>query len=219
MKSGLREAWTKLIRAEDYDAHMAAVGQAQADAVLLAELFERRPPRQGSTVLVAGAGTGQLFDYISAELLNPYAVTFTDINAEYLKRLAARLRCKTQLEFETVVDDIEASQLHGAFELVVAILVLEHVEWRKAIAEMCRLASHRVFVVLQENPANMPSAMTPSRPAIGTMRVFTELNPHLVPQPEVVAEFARHGFKLAHSSAREVLDAKKMVALEFEKRR
>jgi len=217
--SGLREAWTKLIQAEDYDAHMAAVGQAQANAALLAELFERRPPRQGSKVLFAGAGTGQLFDYISPEFLNPYGVTFTDINAEYLKRLAGRLTGKTRFEFAIVVDDIEASQLHGTFELVVAILVLEHVEWRKAIAEMCRLASHRVFVVLQEDPANMPSAMKPSRPPIGTMRVFTELNPHLVPQAEVVAEFTRHGFELAHSSAREVLDAKKMVALEFEKRR
>jgi len=219
MKSGLREAWTKLIRAEDYDAHMAAVGQAQANAALLAELFERRPPRRGSAVLFAGAGTGQLFNYISPEFLNPYGVTFTDINAEYLRRLAARLLCKPQFEFETVVDDIEASQLHGTFELVVAILVLEHVEWRNAIAEMCRLASHRVFVVLQEDPANMPSAMTPSRPPIGTMRVFTELNPHLIPQPKVIAEFACHRFELAHSSAREVLDAKKMVALEFEKRR
>jgi ubiquinone/menaquinone biosynthesis C-methylase UbiE len=219
MKSGLRDAWTKLIRAEDYDAHMAAVGQAQANAALLAGFFERDPPRAGSAVLFAGAGTGQLFDDLSPEFVNPYRATFSDINAEYLKRLAARLSGNARLKFATVVDDIEASQLHGAFELVVAILLLEHVEWRKAIAEMCRLASHRVLVVLQENPANMQTAMTRSRLAVGTMRVFTELNPHLVPQSEVVAEFARNGFTLQDSSAREVLDAKKMVALEFEKRR
>jgi ubiquinone/menaquinone biosynthesis C-methylase UbiE len=219
MDNKLRKAWTKLVRPEDYDAHMAAIGQAQANAALLAKLFECDPPRPGSELLVAGAGTGQLFDYLSPALLKPYRTTFTDINAEYLNRLAARVSGVPGIEFKMIVDDIEASRLPGSFELVVAILVLEHVDWRKAIAEMSRLSAARVFIVLQENPPHITTAVTKGRPITGSMRVFTEVHPHLIPQSDVVAGFTRHEFELRRSSAREVLDSKRMVALEFEKRR
>ena len=219
MASKLREAWTKVVRAEDYDAHMAAIGQAEANAGLVSELFESDPPRPGSAVLFAGAGTGQLFDYVSPEMLKPYRTTFTDINAEYLTRLATRVSVAPGIEFETRVDDIEASRLSGAFEVVLAILVLEHVDWRKAVCEICRLCCARAFVVLQENPAHIAAAVTQGRPLPGSMALLKDVHPHLIPQSEVVAEFARHGFDLRRSSAREVLDSKRMLALEFKKRR
>jgi hypothetical protein len=39
MDRRLREAWTKLIGIDDYEAHMALTGQAQANAELVTELF------------------------------------------------------------------------------------------------------------------------------------------------------------------------------------
>lgn len=214
----LREAWTKQIKAEDYDAHMAAVGQAQANADLVVELFKHRPPAPGAAVLFVGAGTGQLFDYAPAAMLAAYRTTFSDIASELLKQLKARIATVPQLKFEIAVDDIENSRLSPGFELVLAILVLQHVDWRKAIATMCRLSTSRVFVVVQENPVNMTSAMTKSRPVIGSMNIFKELNPQLAPKSDVESEFLKNGFELRHSSIREVLDAKKMVALEFQRR-
>lgn len=218
MDNKLREAWTKIVRAEDYDTHMAAIGQAEVNAALFVELLKCDPPRPGSTVLFAGAGTGQMFDYVSPEILKRYRTTFADINAEFLNRLAVRVSVAPGIEFETIVDDIEASRLLGTFDLVVGILLLEHVEWRKAIAEMSRLSSSRVFVVLQENPAHIATAVTPGRPLPGSLALLTDVHPHLIPSSEVAAEFSRQGFKLRRSSAREVLDSKKMLALEFEKR-
>jgi hypothetical protein len=62
MARSLREAWQGHITAEDYDAHMARVGQAQANARIVGLFVEHwlTPP---SRVLVVGAGTGQLLDY------------------------------------------------------------------------------------------------------------------------------------------------------------
>ncbi len=65
MDERLREAWTTIIQAEDYDAHMCAVGQAQANAGLVLELFRERPPHRGAKILFAGAGTGQMFDFVA----------------------------------------------------------------------------------------------------------------------------------------------------------
>lgn len=218
MTRRLREAWTKIVKAEDYEAHMAAVGQAQANAGLIVELFERHPPSPGAEVWMVGAGTGQLFEFASANILAPFRTTFSDISPQLLDRLAARISGVPELKYNTVIDDVENSHLPPGFELVIAVLVLEHVDFQKAIATMCRLSTDRVFVVLQENPAHLASAITKSRPIIGSMRVFTEVNPNLLPKSTVKSEFLKNGFELCHSSSREVLDAKKMLALEFQRR-
>jgi hypothetical protein len=44
MDNRLRDPWKNSIRAEDYDAHMAAVGQAQANALLVADYFAANRP-------------------------------------------------------------------------------------------------------------------------------------------------------------------------------
>ena len=91
MREKLREAWSKTITPEDYESHMAAVGQAQGNAALVAEYLQAHPPPRHASLLFAGAGTGQMFDFVSPEILLPFNVTFTDINAAYLNRLRSRL--------------------------------------------------------------------------------------------------------------------------------
>jgi hypothetical protein len=78
MDRRIREAWLNGISPDDYDTHMAAVGQAQANAGLVAELLEAHPPTAGASILFVGAGTGQLFDYASPEMLKPLQSTFSD---------------------------------------------------------------------------------------------------------------------------------------------
>src|SRR5713101_7078807 len=137
----LRELWRRHIAADDYERHMAAVGQAEANAGLIQELFRDHAPPPGARLLFAGAGTGQCFDYLPANIVAPFRTTFSDINPGYLDRLSARIH---GVDFTTAVDDIESSQLAGAFDLAIVILVLEHVHWRKAVAGLAGQAE-RVF--------------------------------------------------------------------------
>ncbi len=142
----LREAWTRFVAAEDYEAHMAAIGQAQANASLVAELVAAAAPPPGSRILIAGAGTGQMFEHCAPELFRGCRLICSDINPAFLERLGARCEC------QTVVDDIEDSRLEPGFSLVIVVLVLEHVEWRKALASLARLRPEYVLVVIQRNP-------------------------------------------------------------------
>ncbi len=209
----MREAWARTIRAADYDAHMMAVGQAQVNAELVAELLRDRPPQADARVLFVGAGTGQMFDFISAEILRPFVTTFADINREYLEKLRERLAPFRGLRFETFLDDIEDSQLAPGFALAIAVLVLEHVDWRKAVACLCRLSSERVFIVLQENPPGAAHPMT--RPPVGTMEVLGCIHTRLLAPADVDEEFCRNAFRLVWRCERAVPDEKKMLACEY----
>lgn len=211
----MREAWTSFIQAKDYEAHMAAVGQAQANAKLVAEYLAAQPPGAGASLLFLGAGTGQMFDFISPAIFLPYQTTFTDINTVYLGCLAERLHGAGGLRYATVVDDIEDTHLNSGFHTVLVVLLLEHVDWRKAVSTIASLASERAFVVIQENPATLATALTPTREIQGTMKIFVEVHPALIPRGELAAEFASHGFALGYSAQKIVADDKKMLALGF----
>jgi hypothetical protein len=207
--SHLRQAWTTCIDPIDDEKHMAAVGQAQANADLLAELFRDYPPPPGSRLHIAGAGTGQYFEYLPPATLAAYDLVFTDINAQFL----ALLRARTQgLRSMIHLDDIEAPIVCGPYALLIAILVLEHVDWRRAVAGICARAD-RAFVVIQENPPHLPVRELP-----GTMAILREVTPHPVPRHELIEEFRCEGFDLSRASVRDVLDNKRMIGLDFTRR-
>jgi hypothetical protein len=218
MSTRVREAWTSLVKAGDYEAHMAAAGQAQANADLVSEYFRLQPTERGAPVLFVGAGTGQMFDFAPPSFLRPFPTTFTDINAEYLQRLAGRLGGVEGLRHTEVVDDIEESRLMGGFKVVLGVLILEHVVWRQAVATMCRLALERAFVVIQDNPPSLTTAITLNRAIVGTMNVFRDCSPVLISRPEVEAEFGRQGFAPNYFAERLVADDKRMLALGFKRR-
>jgi len=206
--STLREAWLTHIDPDDYEKHMAAAGQAQANASLLDEFFRDTPPPAGSRILLAGAGTGQIFDYMRAEVLALYDVIFADINPVYLARLTARTQT---IQRKIVVDDVENPALRGPFDLIVAILVLEHVDWRRAVAGMCRRSEGCIFTVIQQTP----EGQHPTAEPVGTMSILHELRPQAIDPGQLAAEFRLHGFSPHHSAARSVAGNKSMLALEF----
>lgn len=217
MSSLLREAWTSVIRAEDYEEHMAAVGQAQVNAELVAKYFRMQAPAEGASVLFLGGGTGQMFDFISPLILLPYQTTFADINGSYLERLSERLRAVAGLRYTTVVDDVEKTGLAPGFDAVLAVLLLEHVDWRKAVSTIAHLATERAFAIIQENPAALATAITPTREITGTMKIFTQVHPTLIPRKKLEAEFARNGFAPSYAAEKIVADGKKMLAVGFER--
>jgi hypothetical protein len=218
MNEKLREAWRKFISAEDYDAHMAAMGQAEANARLVTEYFAAVAPEAGAKVLFLGAGTGQMFDFVSPAFLAPYHTTFADINPAYLQRLSERLASLPEIGYVTVRDDIEESVLQPGFGLVIAVLVLEHVDWRKAVATACRLTDPSILVINQENPESLRASMTPHREVPGTMNLLRDIHHDLIPVAQLREEFRLRGFALSYRAERVVADAKKMIASGSEKR-
>ena len=199
--------WAARISAGDYERHMTATGQPQANADLVAECFRGDPPAPGASIFIPGAGTGQIFEFLPPDVLARYRVTCTDINPGYLARLARRLPAAI-----TALDDIESPTVEGPFDLAIVILVLEHVEWRRAVAALARITS-RVFAIVQENPPGLaPSLLT------GTMAALNESPMHMVDSAELIAEFASHRFDLTRRTAREVRDGKRMLAFDFKRR-
>lgn len=208
MRDLLRQAWLQ-IEPADYEQHMAGIGQAQANAGLMAQWLEAIAPEE--PVLVAGAGTGQMFDFLAPEQAGAGRMVFTDLNPVFLDALRGRLG-----EAATVVDDIEATQLTGPYPHAAVTLVLEHVDWRRAIHSFRRWESRRVLTVIQENPADLASAVTPGRTVPGTMNVFRErARPQLIPIDELTAAMAEIGYQLEHLHPAPVSDGKRMLGCWF----
>jgi hypothetical protein len=202
----LRRAWTDEISAQDYDAHMARVGQAQANAELVRSVVEKWPPR-GPRLLFAGAGTGQMFDYTDPVFLESCDVLFTDIRASFLDRLKERLPGP-----EVHVDDLEDTQLEGPFGGVVVVLVLEQIDWRKGVASLTRLRAERCYIVIQEDsPTPVATRLE------GTMAALRDAHSSLVPEHELVEAMSRERCFLIGRESRDVMDGKKMIALVFDR--
>jgi hypothetical protein len=215
-KLSLREAWCGCVTPDDYEQHMAAIGQAQANAALVREATRQWAPA-GEAVLIAGAGTGQMLDYEGHEFLAPFDVTFSDINPLFLLCIEQRL-ARTQLTaWRTAADDLECTQLKGPFALVVIVLVFEHIDWRKGVESIARLAPVRCVIVIQENPPGMTSAVSPSRVPPGTMKAIVEAGPILVDAEELIATMAARSYRQIERIRSEVADGKKMCAIVFER--
>jgi len=204
----LRDAWTTLVSAEDYEAHMAAIGQAQANAAHLRDFLELVNPPPGARLLIAGCGPGQMFEHLDPCVFQPYRTVFSDINPRFLARL--RERCPGAL---CVVDDIERSALAGPFYAVMETLMLEHVDWRQGLAALCGLGTEYLYLVVQRNPAGMATAVTPSRTPQGTMRIFTQAHPRLLDLAELAAALEIRGYRIVSETPRPVADDKIMLGL------
>jgi hypothetical protein len=211
----LRDAWTR-VQASDYDAHMAAVGQAHANALLVPSLLRDHPP-PGPRLVFAGAGTGQMFDHVDPAFLVSYDVTFTDIAPALLARLSGRLAARAPgwSGHREVVDDVEDTRLPGPVDAIVLVLVLEHVDWRKTLRSLAGLEPGRLYVVIQENPPDMAVAITPSREPVGSMKAIRDARPALVPGDALTADMEGLGFSLLGTRRRPVPDGKAMVGLVF----
>ena len=208
----LQAAWSTSVTPEDYEQHMDNIGQAQANAELSARLLQPFP--QGR-LLVAGAGPGQMLEH--GLRLDRFNLTFTDVNAVFLDRLRTRLAAQG-FGAEAVLDDLTASQLTLQFDAALIVLVLEHVDWRRALHTLARLATHWL-IIIQRNPAGMPTAVTPGVLPPGTMQRFAaDCRPHLVPEEDLTAAALGLGYGLEARVEQPVRDGKAMIGLHFQRR-
>jgi hypothetical protein len=215
MDPALRRAWTEIVTADDYERHMAAIGQAQAGAELMVWMLAGLPA--GSRVTVAGAGTGQMFDFLAPGLFRPYRLTFSDLNPRYLDRLRSRL-ARHGLAAEVMEDDFEQTRLAPGPDLLSATLLLEHIDWRRGGEAIASLAPRRCGVVIQENPPEFASAVTPGRTLPPSIAQAVETaHATLVARDELVKAMAKRGFDLRARDVREVADGKRLAGLLFER--
>jgi hypothetical protein len=217
MDANLRRAWVEIVTADDYDSHMAAIGQAQAGAALLTELIHSASAPTGGRVVMVGAGTGQVFDFLegAAALLGPYRLTCTDLSRRFWDRLRERLS-RHGLMAEVLEDDIENTSIEAGADLMLATLVLEHIDWRRGVEAMAGLRPAACGIVIQENPPEMASAVTPGRvlpPSIA--EAVENAHPTLVPCAELETAFAALGYQSAGKFTRDVADGKRLVGMLF----
>jgi GNAT superfamily N-acetyltransferase len=206
----LAEAWRNTTAA-DYEDHMSRIGQAQANARLTARWIQSLPP--AASLLIAGAGPGQMLPLWSQDLLANRAVTFSDFQPAFLATLSERLKARGLQHCATVLDDITATQL-PPHDAAVITLVLEHVDWRKALESLSRWHPKNLLIIIQENPASISTAVSPTALCLGTMRQFKdEVRPHLIPHPELRAHLFTLGYSLTRQETAFVADGKMMHAL------
>jgi SAM-dependent methyltransferase len=215
MDSALRRAWTEVVTAEDYEIHMAAIGQAQAAAELTRYLVESAALRAGSRITIAGAGTGQMLDYLAPTIFRRYRLTCSDLNPIFLLCLRGRL-ARHGLDAEVLEDDIERTRLAPGPDLLMATLLLEHIDWRPGVEVFARLRPKTCGIIVQENPPDMAAAVTPGRPLPPSIaRALESAHPTLVPRDQLIAAMAAQGYPCRESAVREVADGKRLVGLLF----
>ena len=217
MDPELRRAWTYIVTAEDYEEHMASIGQAQAAAELTEHLVQSASLRPGSRITIAGAGTGQMFDFLDPAVFRPYRLTCADLNPVFLARLRKRLE-RYELEAEILEDDIERTGLAPEPDLLLCTLLLEHIAWRRGVEAFARLRPRTCGIVLQENPPNMSSAVTPGRrlpPSIA--KAVETAHPTLVPRDDLIVAMTERGYRCRETEVREVADGKRLAGLLFER--
>ena len=194
---------------------MASIGQAQAAAELTSQLIQSASLRAGSRILIVGAGTGQMFDFLAPELFRPYRLTCADLNPRFLARLRERL-IERALDAEILEDDIERTTLAPRADLLLATLLLEHIDWLRGVEAFARLRPRTCGVVLQQNPPMMSTAVTPGRPLPPSMaKAVEKAHPTLVSRDHLIAAMAERGYACRQTMFREVADAKRLVGLLF----
>jgi hypothetical protein len=218
MDPELRRAWTEIVTAEDYEAHMSAIGQARAAAELTTAFVAMAALPPGSRIAIPGAGTGQMFDYLDAAIFQPHRLSCADLNPSYLALLRQRL-IQVGMRAELIEDDFEETALAPYPDLLLATLLLEHIDWRLGVRSIARLRPRACAIILQENPPGMETAVTSGRTLPPSVAKAVETaHPVLVPQRDLIALMRGSGYTWTDQSSRNVPDSKRLVGLFFRQR-
>lgn len=215
MDEHLRAAWTQIVTADDYEQHMAAVGQAQAGAALTQYLVQSAQLPAGARIVIIGAGTGQMLDFLDPALLRPFQIVCTDLNPDFLHRLKQRLAAHA-IEATVIQDDIEQTTLEPGADLLLATLLLEQIDWRRGVNILAALRPAHCGIISQENPRDMASVLTPGRRVPASLaKAMESAHPVLIPHADLVSEFEATGYRAGAIRAEDVADNKRLIATLF----
>ena len=209
-----RRAWLEVVSGDDYDQHMATIGQAQVNASLVCQMLGDHPLAPGARLLFVGCGTGQTLDFADLDEFRRFTITFSDINPEFLAKLEERLR-RNGLEALVVQDDLTSTQLAERFDAVVTVLVLEHIDWKVGVDTILGYGPRYLhFIIQQQEPEAAEFSLARELPP--SIREFKSVaRPKLVSRADLQSYLERRGVSLARVYERPVPDAKTMVGLVF----
>ncbi|MFH1263470.1 MAG: hypothetical protein V1495_08545 [Pseudomonadota bacterium] len=113
------------------------------------------------------------------------------------------------------MDDIEKTRLPDPYDGVAAVLVLQHIDWKKGLDTILGLKPSRIYLIEQGN-LKIGHAVTKGRflPPSVTEYVAT-VTPQLVPLEAVPDYLAQHPYRLSNVYERPVPDDGVMVGMVF----
>lgn len=212
------EVWTDIVLPEEYDLHMANVGQAQANAEIIHHFLTTLKPSPEDRVVMVGAGTGQFLDYLpEVQQVKGLDLTFTDISLRFLETLQERAKLHGINDTEVMVDNIEATALIGPIDLAILVLVLEHVDWKLALRNLRNLPTRQLAMVTQINPVGMFTNASPHRvlpPSLVEGSKYS--NSHLIPTKDLNRELKWLGYRQTQMIHKQVPDQKTMRGAVYE---
>jgi 2-polyprenyl-3-methyl-5-hydroxy-6-metoxy-1,4-benzoquinol methylase len=174
-----------LVSAAEYEAHMGPQGADQLAplAAIFAKLYAARRPRR---LAVLGVATGNGLEHVDPAVTR--RTVGLDVNLSYLAVTRQRFM-RLGASLELLCADLERARLDaGGFDLVHAALVLEHVDFRRALPRVASwLAPGGAFSVVLQLPDGRP-VTTP----IASLRAVGEAM-RLVPPEELRARAAEAG--------------------------
>ncbi|MFC1752575.1 class I SAM-dependent methyltransferase [Thermoproteota archaeon] len=206
-----RRAWMDIIDPTELNMHIAETGQAETNAKLMELMLKEYPVKD---LLIPGCGNAQFADYVDPDF--GCKLTLTDIRPEFLVNAFASLRGKVE-GYSTGIDDIEDTKLKGPYGGIFITLVLQHVEWRKAIDSMLSLNPTNLYTIIQEQKDGR-HPVTLTRKLLPSIREFSEMTSGLlVPRDGLVEHMNGCDYNLLKTYERPVPDDKVMTGLVFGK--
>jgi ubiquinone/menaquinone biosynthesis C-methylase UbiE len=198
------------IPADDYEAHMNAVGQSAVLRELFAAAYaERRPAR----LAILGCTTGRDFSHVDPATTE--LVVGVDVNGDYLERarqrgsaLGSRLRL---IEGDVLLVDLPA----GSFDLVHAALLFEYVEPLALFRRIHRWLSPEGLcsVVTQEPTPDVPAVSRTPYASLQTLHGRMRLRP----ADELAAVAGHAHLRLRRARAVKLPSGKTLVHSTFDR--
>jgi hypothetical protein len=217
MDPGEKKGWTQVVTPEYLDIHMAVIGQAESNAKIILKMFLEFPLPNDSKLLVAGCGTCQMFDYFEPQKIGKLQFVFSDINPFFLELVKKRLKKYSKIKYKLVVDNVESSRLKEKIDGILAVLLLEHIEWKKGIDSFVKLKPKKIYLIIQEQN-DRKGFVTTKRKLRPSIEEFTKIaNPKLVDKKELTNYLKTFNYNLSLCINNSVPDNKLMVGLVFEK--
>jgi SAM-dependent methyltransferase len=211
---GEREAWLDVVHPADLDSHMTSVGQAEVNAAIVKEMFVRYPLSGNARLLIHGCGTCQMFDYVDLSVFGKSDITFADLSPRMLEVAKRRLARFANSSHRIVVDDIESSSLNGRYDAVLLVLVLLHMNWKKALENILSLGVSSLYIIEQSQQAAF--SMTPTAQVLPSMQRYQEVASPVLVSPDDLSDFlGRKGIKRMWTTEHRVPGNKSMLGFIF----
>ncbi len=208
-----KEHWKNIVTPEDLDFHLRVVGQASVNASLVKKMLLLHPLASGSTIYVPGCGTGQMFDYFNPTEIGRFEWLFSDYNGDLALRVHERL--SKEIEFQVFVDDIENTKFTDKVDGALIVLLLQHINWRKALRNISRNEPKYIYCIIQDEDI-YPQQESTRAELRSSIKKFSEVaETELIKESDLTSLLGSLTYKKVFQESVAVPESKRMVSLVY----